>query len=133
MRTLPRHERAAAMTARLGPSATELCQIGVIVASLGLGSLLPAPSALDSTARPWPTPIVVAMLGVTLIAAQRRWPRALSGRRGVAALLACALLAVAAIATYLSLLEAWTCRYYSQARIMGAQLTAFAAEYMARD
>lgn len=121
------------MTARSAPSATELVQLGVIAASMGLGSLLPGPSTLDSTARPWPVAVVVAMLGLALVAAQRRWPHALSGRRGGAALLGGLMAAVAGIAAYLYCVETWTCPYYAEVRITGAQLTTFAQRYVEQE
>jgi len=121
-------------TRRRGPSSAEIAELGIVLAAAWGSSLLPAPSALDSTARPWPTAVAVAMLGLFSIAAQRRWPSALdSARHGASVMIGCLVLALAGVVAYFYLVELWTCRYYAEARVTGAELTPFAAEYLRQE
>jgi hypothetical protein len=134
MRRAPaRHEHAAAMRARpLGPTWAELGQLAVVVLSTWGASLMPGPGALDPTVRPWPTPVAVALLGLFIVAAPRRWPTLDARRRGGPLVLSL-VLALIGIVAYFYLIEAWTCRYYAEVRITGGQLTPYASEYLRQD
>lgn len=122
------------MSGRVSLTTAEAAQLGVVVASAWAGSLLPSPAALDPSARPWPTTLAIALLGLFLVAAQRRWPASFdSARRSAALSIACLVVGVAGIGLYIFLLESWTCHYYAQSRIVGSELTPYAAEYLRQD
>lgn len=118
---------------RRGPTWAELAQLAVVIASAWGASLVPAPGALDPSLRPWPTPIVVALLGLFIVAAQRRRPMFDSRRRGAPALVLSLALALLGIVIYFYLVEAWTCRYYAEVRVTGSELTPYAADYLQQD
>jgi len=122
------------MSTRVSLTGAEAAQLGVVVASAWASSLLPSPAALDPSARPWPTTLAVALLGLFLVAAQRRWPASFDAARRSAALsLGCLALGLGGIGVYIFLVESWTCRYYAESRIMGGELTPYAAEYLRQD
>jgi hypothetical protein len=122
------------MSARVSLTAAEAAQLGVVVASAWAGTLLPAPAALDPGARPWPTTIAVALLGLLLVAAQRRWPDSFdSARRSAWLSLACLVVGLGGGGLYVFFVESWTCPYYAESRIMGSELTPYAAEYLRQE
>lgn len=122
------------MSTRVSLTAAEAAQLGVVVASAWAGSLLPSPAALDPTAPAWPTTLTVALLGVFLVAAQRRWPQGFDGARRSAMLsIACLVVGLGGRGLYVFLAESWTCPYYGEARIVGGELTPYAAEYLRQD
>ena len=122
------------MSGRVSLTTAEAAQLGVVAASAWAGSLLPSPAALDPSARAWPTTLAVALLGVFLVAAQRRWPASFDGARRSAALsIGCLVVGLGGGGLYMFLVESWTCRYYAESRIVGGELTPYAAEYLRQD
>jgi hypothetical protein len=115
-------------TRSLGPTWPELSQLGILLLSTFGGAVLPPPSVFEPSARPWPAQLVVVLLGLLFILAGRRWQR----RRGVwlGWGVASGALGVAGLVVYLYLLDAWTCAYYGATRMMGNELTPYAAQYL---
>ena len=122
------------MSSRVGLTGAEAAQLVVVLASAWAGSLLPAPSTLDPSARPWPATLAVMLLGLFLVAAQRRWPTSFdAARRSAALAIGCLVLGIGGIGVYAYLVESWTCHYYAESRITGAELTPYAAEYLRQE
>ncbi len=108
---------------------TELSQLGVVILSSFGGFLLPPPSFLDASTRPWPTQFIVAVTSGLLVVAGRRWRRKRDTRIWVGAALGALGAALISLVAHRWLVDTWTCRYYGALYTTGSDLTPYAAEY----
>jgi hypothetical protein len=110
----------------------ELSQLGIVLMSSVGGLLLPPPAGFVADSAAWPKLaqfVVTIMSGLVLVVAQKR-RRKRDANIWVGTALGALGIALCGLFGHRLLIDALTCRYYTEVRIAGSALTAHAAAYL---